>query len=572
MTTMRAGRAVVESLRAEGITEIFGVVGSSYIEVLDVLYDTPDIAFIGARHEQGAAFMALGYARASGRPGVCMATNGPGATNLLTGIAGAFHAPASVVAVTASAMSSQVGRDAFQEIDQVGVFRPITKLALQVTVPERIPDVFRRAFRVATTGRPGPVLVDIPRDLLNMQEVDVAIWPRDTYRPSHRPAPEREAIRVAATLLIEAESPVLVVGAGVIESDCGDQVMALADLIGMPVAASYARGDAIPNDFHLYVGPLGRGGAAEAIECLTRADVILALGTRLAHFTTWLDDRYISAVAKIIQVDVDPEAIGRHYPVAVGILADAQVAATMLLEEVRNDGRPQSEDRRSERITHAEGLRERRQKRLIELLDDQSTPLKPQRVHAALNKVLPRETVVVLDAGANSHYAYDGLAFHNSRTLLSPVYLGCVGSSLPTAIGAKVARPERPVLSINGDGGIFYNLQELETAVRHGIPVVILVMSNNSWGAEKAYQKFLYDERYLAADISNPRFDEVAKLCGARGAYVKNAEDLGDALSDAFASKVPTLIEIPIDPNELPYPARAADVLRDRAVEVKGVG
>lgn len=563
MVHMRAGEAVVEALRAEGVAHAFGVVGSSYIEVLDALYGRSDIDFIGTRHEQGASFMALGYARATGRPGVCMATNGPGAVNLVTGIAGAHLAPAPVIAVTGAAMLEHIGRGAIQEIDQVGLLRPITKAAIQLNKAERIPEVFRRAFSIAMSGRKGPVLVDLPRDLLNPQALEVDLWPPERYRPSQRIAPEPELVRQAMEVLSRAQFPVLVAGGGIVEADCAADAVRLAELLSMPMTASYARGDAVPNDHPLYIGPLGRGGAEEAFETVRKADAILALGTRLGHFTMWLDNRYVPADAKIVQVELDSNEIGRHYPVSVGLLADAGVAARMMVEAL--EAGPQEFPGTEQRLAWASEMRAARARRLERAFDLPDTPINPQRVYAELRSWLPKETIIVLDAGTNSHYGYDGLNFNETRTQITPADFACVGSGYPSALGAKVGRPDRPVLSINGDGGFFMNMQELETAVRHDIGVVAVVMNNNSWGAEKAYQKFLYDERYLEADIGNPRFDKVAELCGARGMYVDRPQDITPAVREALESGKPTVIEIPVDPDELSYPVRAGDVLKERA-------
>jgi acetolactate synthase-1/2/3 large subunit/sulfoacetaldehyde acetyltransferase len=564
---MSAGQAVVETLRAEKVRYIFGVVGSAYLEIMDAMYGLEDLEFVGTRHEQGAAFMALGYAHASGRPGVCMATNGPGATNLLTGVAGAYLTHAPMVALIGGISQDHMSRGSFQEIDHVGVFRPVTKDAVLVPYASRIPDLLRQAFRTATSGKMGPVVVDIPRDIQNDPNVEVDIYSPGEYRPTQNPPGDPELVRKAALLLKEARMPVIVVGGGVKLSGAHREAVALAELLGAPMVASYGRVDGVPNDHPLYLGGLGRAGAPEAAEAVQQADAILALGTRLSHFTTFYDHRYIRQGTRIVQIEIDQEELGRHYPVEVGILGDAKATARSLIQALEEAGGSAG---RESRLNLAAQLREKRRKRLGAEAPIPGTPIKPQHVYHELRKSYPKDAITILDAGSVSGFAYDRLDFLQPNTLHCPLDLGCIGISYPMALGVKMACPDRPVISINGDGGFLMNVQELETAVRWNIPVVAIVMNNNSWASEKAYQKYFYGERYIEADITNPRLDKLMELFGGRGFYVDRAQDLPLALDEALKAGVPALIEIPTDPNELPYPARAADVLKDKVPTLKG--
>ena len=561
MARMSAGQAVVESLRAEGVKYIFGVVGSAFLEIMDPMYGLSDLQFVGTRHEQGAAFMALGYAHASGQPGVCMATNGPGATNLVTGIAGAYLAPAPVIALVGGISLEQTARGAFQELDHVSIFRPITKASVLIPNAQRIPELLRQAFRVATSGRMGPVLVDIPRDIQNEQDMEVEVLPPERYRSAQRPAGDPQLVEEAVGLLKEARFPVIVVGGGVKWSKANEKVERLADCLGAPMVASYGRMDAVNNDHPLYIGGLGRAGAPEATEVVQQADIILAIGTRLGHFTTFYDHRYIPKEARIIQIEIDQDELGRSLPISVGILGDAKMVSGALLEHLERTGGPSG---REERLNVAAELRARRGKRLDEERPVPGTVLKPQQVYHQLRQVYPNNAATVLDAGGVCAYGYDRLIYRQRGTLYCPLDLGCVGASYPIALGVKMACPDQPVISINGDGGMLMNIQELETAVRWKIPVVAIVMNNGSWGSEKAYQKFFYGERYIEADISNPRYDRLVELFGGRGFYAETPQDVGRALEEALKLKVPSVIEIPVDPDELPFPARAADVLRHR--------
>ena len=556
MPAMSAGQAVVEALRLEGVRYIFGVVGSCYVEVLDALYGRSDIRFLGVRHEQVAAHMADGYARAGGLPGVCMATNGPGATNLVTGVASAYVNHAPMLVITGAPMISQMLRDSFQELDQLTLFRPVTKAQIQIQRGDRVPELIRHAFRVAMAGKKGPVLVDLPRDMLN-ETAEMTLIPPERYRWVQHDAGDAALAQRAAEVLRQAKSPVVIAGGGVIWSDAQPEVLAVAERLTAAIVTSYGRNDAVPHDHPLVLGALGRAGSAEAAEAVRSADVILAVGTRLAHFTTFFDHRFIPPQAKIIQIEVDEKELGRHYPLEVGILGDAKAVLGGILSQLGHQPRAEG------RFAAIQQLGQRRQQRLATAGASDMLPLKPQRVYRDLREVLPRNTIVTLDAGAAASHAYNQLDFYEPRTFITPGDLGCVGAGFPTALGAKLARPERPVVCLCGDGGFLMTSQDLETAVRERIAVVSVVMTNNCWGSEKAYQKYFFNERYVGSDFTNPRFDEYARLFGAQGWRVEKPEGLRPALEKALAATVPTVVEIPIDPDELPFPARS-DAVRQK--------
>jgi acetolactate synthase I/II/III large subunit len=554
MNEISGGRLVVDLLRAEQIRYIFGIVGATFLDVLDALYDDRSVEYINVRHEQAAAFMADGLARVTGGPGVCLVTSGPGATNLLTGVAAAYVAHSPVVTLVGGIERAHQGKDAFQEFDLVGMFKPVTKLAIQVNQAERIPELLRLALRTAMSGRRGPVFVEIPRDVLSDRVEPSAALEPPGYRATHPQIPHPEAIRAAARLLRQAQRPLLLVGGGVSWADASDLIVRLSEQYAVPMITAYGRNDAVPSTHPLYIGPLGRAGAPEAAAACRRADLILAVGSRLAHFTTHFDHRYIGRDTPIVQIDVDGRDIGRYFPVAVAIQADARAACQALLEAVARDGaRPGATDWRKE----AEALREQRRARLASEAALTASPMKPQRVYAELRRALPPETVVALDAGAAPAYGYDRLQFAHPRSFLTPLDLGGLGFAFPEALGAKLGRPGAPVLAIHGDGGFLMNAQEIETAVRHRIDVVTLVMNNNCWGSEKAYQRQFFGGRYIGCDIGNPRYDAYARLFGAAGYYVEHPDQVGDAVKAAFAGGKPAIIEVPIDPDELPTPVAA---------------
>jgi thiamine pyrophosphate-dependent acetolactate synthase large subunit-like protein len=552
---INAGRAVVELLKAEQVRHVFGIVGATFLDVLDALYDDRSVEYVNVRHEQAAAFMADGLARVTDLPGVCLVTSGPGATNLLTGIAAAYVAHSPVVVLVGGVSMEHLEKDAFQEFDLVSMFRPVTKHVVRITSADRIPELLRGALRAAMTGRRGPVLVEIPRDVLNEQTIEATVMGAERYRPIHPQPPHADAIREAVRMLRGAERPLMLVGGGVTRAGANDLTVELAERQRMPVITAYGRNDAMPNEHPLYVGPLGRAGAPEAAAACRRADVLLVIGSRLGHFTSHFDRRAITPGTAIIQVDVESKDIGRHYPVALGIQADARETCAAMLAAL-GEGPPPAA--RATWAAEVASLRAQRQARLAADAALDNTPMKPQRVYAELRRVLPADTIVALDAGAAPAYGYDRLAFSRPRTFLTPLDLGGLGFAFPVALGAKLGRPEAPVVAIHGDGGFLMNAQEIETAVRHHINAVTIVMNNNCWGSEKAYQKAFYESRYIGCDIGNPRYDQYARLFGAAGFHADHPDQIGDVMKAALGAGQPAIVEIPIDPDEFPVPATQA--------------
>ena len=553
----KAGEAVIELLRQEGVSHIFGIVGSSFLDILDPLYDDDSMQFVGVRHEQGAALMADGFSRISGAPSVCLATNGPGVLNLTYGIGSAYVAHSPVVVLAPSASRDHQYRDSTQEFDQVALFKPITKASFPINKIERLPDALRQAFRVATSGKMGPVLVDIPRDLLPGAAVDLDLLPPESYRSGQtRARGDRNLVDKAARTLLSAQRPVIVAGGGIQWSSAGEEVTRLADLLGAAIVTSYGRADAVPNDHPMFLGHLGRLGAEEGIEAIRQADVILAAGTRLSQSTTFYDNRFIPSDARIVQIEIDPQEIGRNYPVAVGIEGDARAVLEDLLEQVRErEPRPNPQW-----VAEVHDWAARRQNRLDDEGRLSATPLKPQRVYAELRKVMPRDAIIALDAGLAPNFGQDRLNFYQPRSLMTSLDLGGLGFSFPASLGAKFAAPDRPVVNFNGDGGFLFNAQEFATAVRYNLKVVTVIMNNSCWGSEKAYQRYAFNERYVGADTNNPRYDRYAELFGGTGFYVERPEEVGDALLSALQADGPSIIEIPTDPDEMPRPARLAEV------------
>jgi acetolactate synthase-1/2/3 large subunit/sulfoacetaldehyde acetyltransferase len=555
---MSGGSAVVEGLVAEGVTHAFGVIGTAILEVFDALYERRDIAYVGVRHEQNAVHMADGYARVRGRGGVVLGGQpGPGATNLVTGLAEAKLAFSPVVAVVGATASSQVDRGTFQEVDQQALFAPVTKRTTTVNTAARIPQYLQEAFRDAESGRRGPVVLNVPGDLF-AHEVEAAYGSREATRATTGPAPSAAALRRALELLDGAERPLIVAGAGVKWAGASDRLVALAEKLNAPVAASAGNGDVIPNDHPLCVGQVGPRGNAVATRLAQTADVILALGTRLGYNTTLFSHDNVGADAQIVHVDIEPTAVGRYFPVAVGIVADAGETIDALLPlVVAGEGRDAW-------VEEAQAARRELLDAREQALSDTGDALSPAAVYAAMQRSLPRDAIVAVDTGTISLHATDTLQTFRPPALLTPLDFGLVGFSYPAGLGAKAAAPDRPVVSVIGDGGFGMAMVEIGTAISAGLNTVTVVLNNGCWGAEKAYQRDFFGGRYVGADIVNPAFDQVARAYGIEGVRAETTDDVTTALADAVRADRPTVIEVPIDPSTITsfrkdsFPNRAA--------------
>ena len=545
MPLMKAGQVILETLLAENCTHTFGLVGTTTNSIVTEMVGRSDITFLDTRHEEGAAFMAYGYSRASGMPAATFTTSGPGTINLMTGISLAYKGRAPVIVIAGDVPREHIYRDGAQAFDLVELFKPITKLSLQVNKTERIPEMLQYAFRTALSGKRGPVFIDIPRDLLDNQTLNAEIIPPQAYRAVDERIPgDPHAIQRAVELLTQAQRPLLLAGGGIIDSDASDEAVALAELLDMAIVPSYGHNDVVPNGHRLYVGPPGGRGAGEGLEAMHRADVILALGTRINQGTTSWNYSVINPQTRIVQVDIDPLEIGRNYPVAVGVIGDAKAVAQQLLRALRTqfpEGRPNPSWR-----GEAEALAARRQARLRAEIELKGEPMMPQRVYPELLKVLPRDCMVTIDAGVAPGLGYDRLRFEMPRTMFNYAGHGGLGMGYSVGLGTKLGRPDRPAVSLQGDGGFLYTSQELNTAVRWNIPLVSIVLNNRCHGAEKAQQQRFFEQKYIGVDLVNPRFDKLAEVYGARGYYVERPEDIADAVREALTLNGPSVIEIPV--------------------------
>lgn len=548
MAKLSGGQAAVKSLQAENVEYVFGLIGSATMEMFDALYDAKDINFIGVHDERTGTHMADGYARASGNAGVVLAgQNGPGATNLVTGLAQAKAAYSPIVSIAGALSSEHVYRDAFQEVDQQALFTPITKKTWTVTSTARVPEMFREAFRTAMAPRRGPVQINLPRDVLsNTAEFDDFQTP-DQYRPDTKPASNANQIEEAAKLLHSATKPVIVAGGGIKNTRGYKQALELAEALNCPIVTAPGHGDALPFGHPLNAGQMGPRGNPVASRLVKEADVILALGTRLGFNSTFYTYDNINKDAKIIQIELEPTALGRYFPIEIGIWADAPTAANQLTAIIQNlaaraDAETWTESFKTER---AQYLAERDANAIM------THPIQPSGLFKELRNCLPEDAAFTMDAGTLCLQATDAMNYHTPPGLFTPLDFGLVGFSFACGLGVKLAMPDRPVISLMGDGGFGMTLSELSTAVDYGINTVTLVMNNQCWGAEKAYQRDFFGERYIGADISSPPFDKVAELYGAKGFKVERLEEVSEAVDAAIKCGKPAVVDIAVDPSAL---------------------
>jgi len=547
---MTPSEALVETLAAHGVTEVFGIVGSAYMDALD-LFPPAGIRFISVAHEQNAAHMADGYARARNRHGVCIAQNGPGVTNFVTGIAAAYWAHSPVVAITPETGSLSIGLGGFQEVDQMPIFSPITKYQAHVNSPRRLAELTHRAFTIALAER-GPVQVNIPRDYF-YGEIEVEILPPQRIE---RGAGGSDALDQAARLLADARFPVILAGGGVIMAGGVAEARALAEYLSAPVVTSYLHNDAFPASHELACGPLGYQGSKAAMRIIAQADVVLALGSRLGPFGTLpqhgLD--YWPQNAQIIQVDSDSRMLGLVKKIAVGICGDARPAAAELLRRVQAvQGKP---GRNATRINEVRQIKAEWAQELADWPSpSEAARIGPRRALSELAKAMPKNAMVATDIGNVCSVANSYLYFEQPQSFFAAMSFGNCGYAFPTAMGAKVAFPDRPAIAYVGDGAWGMSLAEVMTCVRENIPVIAIVFNNNQWGAEKKNQIDYYGSRFVGSNLTNPNFAEVAKAMGAQGLRVDHADQVGDALRAAAASGKAAVIDIQLT-RELGEPFR----------------
>jgi sulfoacetaldehyde acetyltransferase len=536
---MTPSEAFVETLVANGVKDVFGIVGSAYMDALD-LFPPAGIRFISVAHEQGGGHMADGYARVSGKHGVCIAQNGPGVTNFVTSTAAAFWAHSPVVVVTPETGSMTLGLGGFQETEQLPIFSKITKYQAHVNNKARMAELTGRAFDRAMLEM-GPTQLNIPRDYF-YGDIECEI-PRPLAL--ERGAGGERSLDDAAKLLASAKFPVIVAGGGIVMGDAHAEALALAELLQAPVATSYLHNDAFPATHPLWCGPLGYQGSKAAMRLISRADVVLALGTRLGPFGTLpqYSIEYWPADAAIIQIDADPKMLGLVKPISVGICGDAKAAALALVARLREKTLACSANR-DERLaairkekgaweTELDGWTHERDPWSVEVAQ-QSTHMHPRQMLRELERAMPDGAMVSTDIGNICSVSNSYLRFARPRSMLAAMSFGNCGYAFPTIVGAKVAAADRPAIAYVGDGAWGMSFGELQTCVRENIAVTAVVFNNGQWGAEKKNHVDFYEKRFVGVNLDRqPSWAAVARAMGAEGVTIDKLSDVGPALRDA---------------------------------------
>jgi sulfoacetaldehyde acetyltransferase len=540
---MTPSEAFVETLVAQGVKDVFGIVGSAYMDALD-LFPSAGIRFISVAHEQGGGHMADGYSRVSGRHGVCIAQNGPGITNFVTSIAAAYWAHSPVVVITPETGSMTLGLGGFQETEQIPIFSKITKYQAHVNNKARMAELTSRAFDRAMLEM-GPTQVNIPRDFF-YGDIECEI-PRPLA--IERGAGGEKSLDEAAALLAAAKFPVMLAGGGIVMGGSQADAMALAELLQTPVCASYLHNDAFPSKHPLWCGPLGYQGSKAAMKLIAKADVVLALGTRLGPFGTLpqhgLD--YWPKDAKIVQIDADPKMLGLVKPISVGICADAGAAARALVARLKGRDLPCMANRdqrlstlRDEKAAwerELDGWTQEKDKWSLEM-SAESSYMHPRQMLRELERAMPDGAMVSTDIGNICSVSNSYLRFDRPRSMFAAMSFGNCGYAFPTIIGAKVAAPDRPAIAYVGDGAWGMSFGELQTCVRENIPVTAIVFNNGQWGAEKKNHVDFYENRFIGVNLDKqPSWAKVAQAMGAEGVRIEKTSDVGPALRAAAAAQ-----------------------------------
>ena len=540
------GKAVVECLKAYNIKYVFGLIGSATMELFDSLYDEKDITFIDVRDERTGTHMADAYARATGSPGVIIAgQNGPGATNLVTGVAQAKAAFSPLLSIAGAIATEHQGKDAFQEVDQQKLFEPITKKTFSIKNTKSIVDDLNKALKISMQGKWGPVHVNIPRNVLS------GIESYDTFKieskVENKKIKENDLEKIIS-LINQSLKPVIVCGAGVKNSKTQDDIIVLSKNLNIPVVSSAGHGDVISYEHELYSGQMGPRGNKVASSLVKEADFILAIGTRLGFNSTFYSYENISKSAKIAQIDIDPIAIGRYFPIKLGIQNDVKIFLDQLNSQLKG---------KTLKSNHHDWVNSFLKKKIEyykkrdENADTNSKIIQPSGLFKELRNIIPKGSSITLDAGTLCLQATDEFNFFEPKSLFTPLDFGLVGFSFAAGLGVKLAKPNSQVFSLMGDGGFGMTVSELSTAVHHKINTITIVMNNKSWGAEKAYQRDFYDQRYIGADINSPPFHKLAEIYGAKGYHVFELKDLKGAVIDAMNCNKPAVINVDVDPKAL---------------------
>jgi len=537
---LNGAQVLNETLISNGVTVMFGFPGGAVLPIFDALYDSP-IHFILTRHEQGAVHMADGYARSTGRTGVVLATSGPGATNLVTGLATANMDSVPIVAITGQVRSSLIGNDAFQEADVCGITRPVTKHNALVTRVEDIGRVIGEAFHIAQTGRTGPVLVDIAVDATAAVLKSPPSLAMDLPGYHATPPVDKVKLAAAAEAINRAKRPLLMGGAGVILSGAAGELRRLAEKAGIPVTTTLLGLGSIDEQSPLALQMLGMHGTAVANYAVQECDLLISVGARFDDRVTGKLENF-APNAKIVHIDIDPTEIDKNVPTDIGVVGDAREVLTKLLPLVRQ-------------ASHRAWLKKIRDWRKSHPLKYQTTGrIKPQEVIERLGELTSHDAIVVTGVGQHQMWTAQHYGWRRPRQIITSGGLGTMGFGVPAAIGAAIGSPGRTVIDIDGDGSFSMTMVEVRTAVRYGVPVRFIVLNNGYLGMVRQWQEMFFDRRYSSVDNRNPSFAEVARALGAHGITVERRSQLDAALREALACDGPVVVDVKVEPEENVFP------------------
>jgi len=552
MKKLSGAEMVVQSLRDEGVEYLFGYPGGAVLDIYDAIHTLGGIEHILVRHEQAAVHMADGYARSTGKVGCVLVTSGPGATNAITGILTAYTDSVPMVIISGQVMSSLIGRDAFQECDMVGISRPVVKHSFIVKKAEDIPAILKKAFYIASTGRPGPVVVDIPKDTVNPNFKYPYEYPKSVELRSYNPTVNghKGQIKKALKALLVAKKPVLFVGGGAISAECSEELTILAHRLNLPVTASLMGLGAYPSTDKQFLGMLGMHGTFEANTAMHESDLILGVGVRFDDRTTNNLEKYCPN-AKVIHIDIDPTSISKNVPAAIPIVGNAKNVLEEFLSLLNEEGLKSQTDLES----WWQEINQWKAKKCLEF-DRTSGVIKPQQVMEAVYRLTKGQAYVASDVGQHQMFAALHYPFDEPRHWINSGGAGTMGFGLPAALGVKLAHPEATVVCVTGDGSIQMNIQELSTATQYGIPVVIICLNNHFLGMVKQWQDLIYSGRHSQTYMNSlPDFVKLSESYGHVGIKIATPDELESKLQEAFSIKNKLVfVDINVDESEHVYP------------------
>ena len=552
MKKLSGAEMVVQSLRDEGVEYLFGYPGGAVLDIYDAIHTLGGIEHILVRHEQAAVHMADGYARSTGKVGCVLVTSGPGATNAITGILTAYTDSVPMVIISGQVMSNLIGRDAFQECDMVGISRPVVKHSFIVKKAEDIPSILKKAFYIASTGRPGPVVVDIPKDTVNPNFKYPYEYPESVELRSYNPTVNghKGQIKKALKALLVAKKPILFIGGGAIAAECSQQLIQFAQRLNLPVTSSLMGLGAYPSTDKQFLGMLGMHGTFEANTAMHESDLILGIGVRFDDRTTNNLEKYCPN-AKVIHIDIDPTSISKNVPAAIPIVGNAKNILEEFLSLLNEEGLKSQTDLES----WWQEINQWKAKKCLEF-DRTSSVIKPQQVMEAVYRLTKGQAYVASDVGQHQMFAALHYPFDEPRHWINSGGAGTMGFGLPAALGVKLAHPEGTVVCVTGDGSIQMNIQELSTATQYSIPVVIICLNNHFLGMVKQWQDLIYSGRHSQTYMNSlPDFVKLAESYGHVGIKIATPDELESKLKEAFSIKNKLVfVDINVDESEHVYP------------------